>query len=71
MEDDLFVLLLNELEKLELIVNEGKIKDTSFVEVPCQCNNREKNKQIKICLIHNILNTKRLQNQSKNLSLQK
>jgi len=45
--EDLFGLFLNELDKLGLIVNEGKIIDASFVEVPRQRNNREENKQIK------------------------
>jgi transposase len=45
--EDLFALFLRELEKLNLIVNEGKIVDASFVEVPRQHNNREENKQIK------------------------
>jgi IS5 family transposase len=43
----LFDLFLNELERLELIVNEGKIIDASFVEVPRGRNSREENKQIK------------------------
>jgi len=45
--EELFALFLNELEKLNLIVNEGKIIDASFVEVPRQRNSREENKQIK------------------------
>jgi IS5 family transposase len=45
--EELFALFLKELEKLNLIVNEGKIIDASFVEVPCQRNNRDENKQIK------------------------
>jgi len=45
--EELFALFLKELEKLNLIVNEGKIIDASFVEVPKQRNNREENKQIK------------------------
>jgi len=43
----LFDLFLQELEKLNLIVNEGKIVDASFVEVPRQRNSRAENKQIK------------------------
>ena len=43
----LFALFLKELERLNLIVNEGKIIDASFVEVPRQRNSREENKQIK------------------------
>ena len=45
--EELFALFLSELSRLELIVNEGKIIDASFVEVPRQRNNREENKQIK------------------------
>jgi IS5 family transposase len=45
--DPLFNLFLDELEKLGLIVNEGKIVDASFVEVPRQRNSREENSQIK------------------------
>jgi len=45
--DELFTMFLNELSKLGLIVNEGKIIDASFVEVPRQRNNKEENKQIK------------------------
>lgn len=45
--EPLFHLFLEELEKLGLIVNEGKIVDASFVEVPRQRNSREENKQIK------------------------
>jgi IS5 family transposase len=45
--DELFSLFLKELDKLGLIVNEGKIIDASFVEVPRGRNSREENKQIK------------------------
>jgi IS5 family transposase len=45
--EELFSLFLNELEKLQLIINEGKIIDASFVEVPRQRNSREENGQIK------------------------
>jgi IS5 family transposase len=45
--EDLFSLFLNELDKLNLIVNEGKIIDASFVEVPRQRNSRAENAQIK------------------------
>ncbi|MDR2971352.1 MAG: IS5 family transposase [Bacteroidales bacterium] len=45
--DDLFSLFIKELEKLNLIVNEGKIIDASFVEVPRQRNSRDENAQIK------------------------
>lgn len=44
---DLFDLFSRELDKLGLIVNEGKIVDASFVEAPRQRNGREKNLQIK------------------------
>ena len=47
MVEDLFALFLKELDKLGLIVNEGKIIDASFVETPRQRNSREENKQIK------------------------
>jgi IS5 family transposase len=43
----LFNLFIGELEKLGLILNEGKIVDASFIEIPKQRNNREENKQIK------------------------
>jgi IS5 family transposase len=45
--DALFTLFLNELETLNLIVNEGKIVDASFIEVPKQRNSREENLEIK------------------------
>jgi transposase, IS5 family len=45
--EQLFALFILELEKLNLIVNDGKIIDASFVEVPRQRNNREENAQIK------------------------
>jgi IS5 family transposase len=45
--EELFALFLKELEKLHLVVNEGKIVDASFVEVPRGRNSREENKQIK------------------------
>jgi transposase, IS5 family len=45
--ESLFELFLKELYKLGLIVNEGKIIDASFVEVPKQRNKKEENKQIK------------------------
>ena len=45
--EELFTLFNSELEKLNLIVNEGKIIDASFIEVPRQRNSREENKQIK------------------------
>jgi transposase, IS5 family len=45
--DVIFDLFLKELEQLGLVVNEGKIIDASFIEVPKQRNSREENKQIK------------------------
>jgi IS5 family transposase len=45
--EELFSLFIKELEKLNLIINEGKIIDASFVEVPRQRNSREENTQIK------------------------
>jgi IS5 family transposase len=45
--EDLFNLFLSQLEGLGLIVNNGKIIDASFVEVPRQRNKREENRQIK------------------------
>lgn len=43
----LFETFIKKLEELNLIINEGKIVDASFVEVPIQRNRREENKQIK------------------------
>lgn len=45
--DVVFNLFLKELEQLGLVVNEGKIIDASFIEVPKQRNSREENNQIK------------------------
>ncbi len=45
--EPLFNLFLKELELLNLVVNEGKIVDGSFIEVPIQHNTRDENKQIK------------------------
>jgi IS5 family transposase len=45
--EELFSLFSNELQKLNLIVNEGKIIDASFVEVPRQRNKSEENERIK------------------------
>lgn len=45
--EELFALFLTELERLNLVVNEGKIVDASFIEVPKQRNSRNENKQIK------------------------
>jgi len=44
---ELFDLFGKELERLGLIINEGKIIDASFVEAPLQRNGRDKNRQIK------------------------
>jgi IS5 family transposase len=45
--ENLFERFKMKLEQLGYIVNEGKMIDASFVEVPRQRNNREENKQIK------------------------
>ena len=45
--EELFFMFLKELERLNLIVHEGKIIDASFVEVPRGRNSRAENKQIK------------------------
>ena len=45
--EPIFDLFLKELESLGLVVNEGKIIDASFVEVPRQRNSREENKKVK------------------------
>ena len=45
--DELFQLFLKELELLNLIINEGKIIDSSFIEVPKQRNSRAENTEIK------------------------
>jgi len=45
--NELFDLFSKQLEVLGLIVNEGKIIDSSFVEAPKQRNGRVKNQQIK------------------------
>lgn len=45
--DELFQLFLKELELLNLIINEGKIIDASFIEVPKQRNSRAENNEIK------------------------
>lgn len=42
-----FQLFIKELEQLGLIVNQGKIVDASFIEVPKQRNTKEENEQIK------------------------
>ncbi len=45
--EELFALFLVELKKLNLVVNEGKIVDASFIEAPRGRNSRDENKQIK------------------------
>lgn len=45
--EPLFNLFLKQLEDLGLVVNEGKIVDASFIEVPKQRNNKEDNATIK------------------------
>ena len=45
--EELFDLFLKELEELNLIINEGKIIDASFVEVPIQRNRKADNELIK------------------------
>jgi len=45
--DAIFYLFIQELERLDLIVNEIKIIVSSFIKVPKQRNKREENKQIK------------------------
>jgi IS5 family transposase len=45
--EKLFDLFVNELAKLGLIINEGKIIDASFIEVPKQRNTKAENKEIK------------------------
>jgi IS5 family transposase len=45
--EELFLLFVNSLETLGLIVNEGKIVDASFVDVPRQRNKKVENDTIK------------------------
>jgi len=45
--EELFELFLEKLNALGLIINEGKIIDASFVEVPRQRNKKAENEQIK------------------------
>jgi IS5 family transposase len=45
--EELFLLFVNSLEALGLIVNEGKIVDASFVDVPRQRNKKAENDVIK------------------------
>jgi IS5 family transposase len=41
-------LFISELELLGLILNEGKIIDASFIEVPKQRNSKDENAEIKL-----------------------
>ena len=43
----IFNIFLTQIENLGMILNEGKIIDASFIEVPKQRNTKEENKQIK------------------------
>jgi IS5 family transposase len=45
--DVLFNRFIKELEKLNLIINAGKIVDASFIEVPIQRNTKEEDEEIK------------------------
>jgi IS5 family transposase len=45
--EPIFNIFLAELEKLNLVVNEGKIVDASFIEMPKQRNSKETNEVIK------------------------
>lgn len=45
--DLLFNRFIKELERLNLIINAGKIVDASFVEVPIQRNTKDENQEIK------------------------
>jgi len=45
--NDLFSIFTENLEKLGLIVNQGRIIDASFVEVPRQRNKKDENESIK------------------------
>ena len=47
MKEKLFALFHKFLDDLGLFVNEGKIVDASFVEVPRQRNKKEENAKIK------------------------
>jgi IS5 family transposase len=63
--EELFDLFVKELEKLNLIVNKGKIIDASFVEVPRQRNKREENEQIKAGASANLWKDKPLKKHQK------
>ncbi len=45
--EPIFNVFLKQLENLGMVLNEGKIIDASFIEVPKQRNTKEENKQIK------------------------
>jgi IS5 family transposase len=45
--ESIFILFLNKLKVLGLVVNDGKIIDASFIEVPIQRNSKENNDIIK------------------------
>ncbi len=45
--EPIFNVFLSQIETLGMVLNEGKIIDASFVEVPRQRNTKEENKQIK------------------------
>jgi IS5 family transposase len=45
--EPIFNIFLKQIENLGMILNEGKIIDASFIEVPKQRNTKEENKQIK------------------------
>jgi transposase, IS5 family len=45
--EPIFYIFLKQIEALGMVLNEGKIIDASFVEVPRQRNSKEENKQIK------------------------
>jgi IS5 family transposase len=47
----LFDLFLSQLEVLGLVINEGKIVDASFIEMPRQRNSRQENENIKAGII--------------------
>jgi transposase, IS5 family len=45
--EPIFFIFLKQIEELGMILNEGKIVDASFIEVPRQRNTKEENKEIK------------------------
>ena len=48
---DLFECFLGQLEEIGLVINEGKIVDASFIEIPKQRNSRQENADIKAGII--------------------